>query len=187
MRKPAIFLDRDGVLIHETNYLNEVEQICLYEDIPQGLRKLKDAGYWLIMVTNQSGVARGYFTKSFVRDVFKEINQKLDKWEVQLDGFYYCPHHLLGHPPYNIDCDCRKPAPGMIHQAIAEFDIDMSNSFMIGDKICDVELGLNVGIESILLLTGHGREERSKVALKYPNIPILPSFSDGVDSILINS
>ncbi|MCP4296779.1 MAG: HAD-IIIA family hydrolase, partial [Proteobacteria bacterium] len=127
------------------------------------------------------------FAEYFVKEVFEGINQKLGKWEVQLDGFYYCPHHLRGHPPYNINCDCRKPAPGMIHQAEAEFDIDMTNSFMIGDKLCDVELGLNTGIKSILLLTGHGCEERSKVMLRYPDIPVLQSFSDGVDNILINT
>jgi len=179
MPQPTVFLDRDGVLIHEVHYLSDLQQIRIFADVAQGLTRLKDAGFLLIMITNQSGVARGYFNEDFVQEVYQNINESL-----HLDAMYYCPHHLKGHAPYNIPCHCRKPKPGMIEQAMSDFTIDPSKSFMIGDKLCDVELASNAGITGIQLLTGHGVEEEEKVRSKFPQTPIFPSFSQAVDFIL---
>lgn len=187
MKRPAIFLDRDGVLIHEVNYLNDLEKIKLFEDVPVGLKKLKEKGYRLIMITNQSGVARGYFTEEFVKQSYDLINEILGKEGVTLDAMFYCPHHVDGKPPYNDACDCRKPEPGMIEQAMETFDIDREKSFMIGDKLCDVELGKNAGFEGILLKTGHGKDHVERVLTKYPDNKIFENFTESVAYILNQS
>jgi D-glycero-D-manno-heptose 1,7-bisphosphate phosphatase len=186
MLKSTVFLDRDGVLIHdrENYYLSQIDQVELYTDVPAGLKKLKEAGYLLIVVTNQSGVARGYFDEKLVNEVYHLINQRLKKEEVQLDAIYYCPHHVKGKAPYNIQCDCRKPALGMLKQACYDFAIDLSHSFLIGDKLSDIEMGVNGGVQSIQLLTGHGKNEKTKVETQYPTTPIFSSFSQAVEFIL---
>ena len=182
--QPAVFLDRDGVLIHEVNYLSDLKQIKIFQDVSEGLNKLKAAGFQLIMITNQSGVARGYFTEDFVLEVFEKINSLLEEDHVQLDKIYYCPHHISGQPPYNISCQCRKPAPGMIKKAQSENSIDLSRSFMIGDKVSDIELAINAQIQGILLTTGHGATEKAKIRQNYPEIPVFDSFARATAYIL---
>ena len=182
--KPAVFLDRDGVLIHEEHYLSCLEQITLYDDVAEGLKRLKEQGFLLIMVTNQSGVSRGYFDEEFVKAAFEKINKNLSSAEVAIDAMYYCPHHIKGNPPYNIECDCRKPAPGMIQNACRDFEIDLDRSFMIGDKLCDVKLAVNAGVKGIQVLTGHGEEEVEKVQAALPETPICERFTGAVDFIL---
>lgn len=188
--KPAVFLDRDGVLIHEEHYLSKLEQIQLYDDVAEGLKKLKEKGYLLIMVTNQSGVARGYFNRAFVESAYQKVNQDLSAAGVSLDKMYYCPHHPKGNGPDNIVCDCRKPEPGMILQACEEYHskfdikIDLKHSFMIGDKLCDIKLAEHAGVTGIQVRTGHGEEEAEKVEAAFPNTPIFERFSGAVEYIL---
>lgn len=182
--KPAVFLDRDGVLIHEAHYLSCLDQIKLYDDVAEGLKRLKESGFLLIMVTNQSGVSRGYFDETFVKDAYKKINQDLASSGVSLDAIYYCPHHPKGNAPYNIACNCRKPAPGMIQNACQDFEIDLDHSFMIGDKLCDIELAVNGGVKGIQLRTGHGEEEVEKVQAAHPGTPTFERFSGAVCYIL---
>ncbi len=184
IRQKAVFLDRDGVLIHDVHYLSKLDDITLYPDVPHGLSRLKAAGYLLIVVTNQSGVARGYFPDSFVRECHDEINRILAPHHVQLDHLYYCPHHINGKPPLDIQCECRKPAPGLIYQAHGELDLDLDQATMIGDKLCDVELAANAQIRGILLTTGHGRDAVEQVAESFPDTPVFSSFNDAVDFIL---
>ncbi len=183
----AVFLDRDGVLIKDVNYLSRLEDISIYDDVPEGLISLKKNGFKLIMITNQSGVARGFFDESFVYETYNFLNNIFSKSGVSLDDLYFCPHHQQGKPPYNIKCDCRKPAPGMIEKASKKHGIDCQRSFMLGDKKSDVELAYNSGTRGILLRTGKGDSEAASVAELYPEVPILDTFSDAIDFILKNS
>ncbi|MDH5561130.1 MAG: HAD family hydrolase [Deltaproteobacteria bacterium] len=182
-KKPAVFLDRDGVLICEKNYLADLNQVQFYKDVPDGLCRLKDMGFLLIVITNQSGVARGYYPESFVYEVFEHINQLLEPYHITLDAHYYCPHIKDGIEPYNIDCDCRKPKPGMINQALKDYPVDLKRSFLIGDKISDIALAKNTGLSGIQLITGHGKEHSMEVRHSYPETPILKDFHTAVEFI----
>jgi len=182
-QQKAIFLDRDGVLIHDVHYLSKLDDIQFYPDVPAGLRRLHEYGYLLVVITNQSGVARGYFRQTFVRECHERMNQMLEINHVKLDHLYFCPHHINGLPPYDFECDCRKPAPGMIQKAEKELNLDLQASFLIGDKQSDVEAAQNGNVSGILLTTGHGKEYAQPVALDYPSILIFPSFSQAVKHI----
>ncbi|MBU3917836.1 HAD family hydrolase [bacterium] len=183
-RQKAVFLDRDGVLIHEVHYLSRLDQIKLFDDVPDGLIQLKSAGFKLILVTNQSGVARGYFDEKFVHQANDYLNNLLITLKSGLDAIYYCPHHPEGKPPYNIACDCRKPAAGMIQKAVKEHNIDSQQSFVIGDKVSDIELAINSDTQGILLKTGHGKKQSDILAKKYPKVHAFDMFSEAVDYIL---
>jgi len=152
----AVFLDRDGVLIEDTNYVGHVDEVKLIASAPQALRRLHDAGFLLFVVTNQSGVARGYFTREQVDEIHALLNGYFAKAGVALDRYYICPHH----PEDN--CDCRKPKPKFLFDAAREYSIDLARSYMIGDRVTDVRCGQNAGTRSVLVLTGGGREAQAK-------------------------
>jgi len=171
MKQKAIFFDRDGTLIKEVHYLNQLSQIELCPGA-SALSQLKQQGYFLAMVTNQSGVSRGFFPESFVREAYDAINIQLSAMGASLDALEYCPHHPEGKAPFNLGCVCRKPQPGMIHRLSKRFKLDLDSSWVVGDKICDIELGHNAGLQSALVLTGHGQKEREKVIQKYPHTPV---------------
>ncbi len=139
MKNKAVFLDRDGTLIVDKDYLADVSQIEFIKGVPETLKKLKEKGYLLIIISNQSGVARGYYKEDVVGEIHRGINDRLrEAYGFTLDAFYYCPHHPdFGDEVYRKKCDCRKPAPGMILKAAEEYDINISQSFMIGDKPSD--------------------------------------------------
>jgi D,D-heptose 1,7-bisphosphate phosphatase len=164
MKQPskAAFIDRDGNLIHETGYLDSVDKVRLYSRSLKALKLLKDKGYKVIVVTNQSGVARGYITEAFVKSVHKHIDGLLKKHSLKIDGYYYCPHHAKKAviKKYLVDCDCRKPKLGMIKAAQKKFDIDLKESFMIGDKLTDVHMGKNAKMRTALVMTGYGKKEK---------------------------
>ena len=180
----AVFFDRDGTLIVEAHYLDRLDQVKLFETAGPALLRLKEAGYLLLMVTNQSGVARGYFPESFVAEANQELNRQLAAFGVALDGAAYCPHHLKGEPPYNVDCDCRKPKTGMIEQLCRQFEVDREGSWVVGDKLCDVELGYNAQMRSAVVLTGHGAKEQPGVQQRFPNTPILADLAAVAELIL---
>ncbi len=146
MEVKAAFLDRDGTIIEDVNYLSRIEDIKLIPLAKEGIKLLKECGFKLIVVSNQSGIGRGYFTREFVEETHRIINEMLDNI---VDKFYFCPHK----PEDN--CSCRKPKTGMIDEAIREFNIDKKASFVVGDKESDVELGLNAGIEPFLVIDRH--------------------------------
>lgn len=152
-RSKAVFLDRDGTIIKNAHYLSDLSQIEILPGVPQALTRLKSSGFLLVLITNQSGVARGFITEDFV----VESNQKMNQMLIQagapsLDAFYYCPHHPdHGSEKYKKDCDCRKPKSGMLTQAAEDLNIDLANSFMVGDSPGDTLSGKNVGSFSILL------------------------------------
>ncbi len=157
MRK-AVFLDRDGTVIEERNYLSDPEQVQLIDGAAEAVRALSEAGYLIVLVSNQSGVARGYFTEEDVQAVNRRVCSEIEKRGAGLDAVYYCPHYEKGSvAEYAVACGCRKPKAGMGIRAAAEHDIDLSESYMIGDKPSDVEFGRNCGMRNAFLVsTGHG-------------------------------
>ena len=159
MKKRAMFLDKDGTLIEDVPYNVEPEQIRLMRGAGTGLQQLHQMGYQLIVISNQSGVARGYFPESALVAVEQRLRALLELFGVPLAGFYYCPHHPDGTVAnYAIACDCRKPSPGLLRQAAHEHDIDLAESWFVGDILNDVEAGRRAGCQTILLNNGHETE-----------------------------
>jgi D-glycero-D-manno-heptose 1,7-bisphosphate phosphatase len=149
---PAVFLDRDGTIIEGVHYLSRLEDVVLFPWTVDALRLLHRAGFATVVVTNQSAVARGIITEEFVRETHALLDQRFAAGGARMDGYYVCPHHpeaLL--EPYRASCGCRKPAPGMLEKAAAERGLDLSRSWMIGDRWLDVQAGSAAGVRSILL------------------------------------
>ena len=157
MSRPAVFLDRDGTINEEVGYIHELEKLNLIPGAALAIRGLNALGVPVILVTNQSGPARGYYPESWIHDLHERLVQLLAAEGARLDGLYYCPHLPDGSvAEFSFACDCRKPEPGMLRQAAAEHDLDLSRSFMIGDKATDVEVGERAGTRTILLTSGYG-------------------------------
>lgn len=153
--RKAVFLDKDGTLIENVPYNVDPERITLLPGTIEGLQLMHAAGYDLVVITNQSGVARGYFTEEQLEAVETHLRETFARHDLPLQGFYYCPHHPDGVvPQYAVTCDCRKPAPGMLLQAARELAIDPSRSWYIGDILNDVEAGRRAGIRTILMDSG---------------------------------
>ncbi|MEP7014512.1 MAG: HAD family hydrolase [Verrucomicrobiota bacterium] len=146
----AVFLDRDGTLIRDADYCSDPKQVEIFSDVPEALGLLKAKGYKLIVITNQSGIGRGFFTAHQYRAVEAEVSRQLG--DDVIDATYFCPD-LPGQPS-----ECRKPAPGMIWQAAREHDVDLTRSFFVGDKEIDVECGHNAGVRAIRVETGLDRD-----------------------------
>jgi D-glycero-D-manno-heptose 1,7-bisphosphate phosphatase len=147
--KKAIFLDRDGVIVEDTGYISSPEELILFPDVIPVLKKLQNS-FRLIVVTNQSGVARGYFTEKDLFEINERVIQMLDDNGVGLDAIYYCPHHPdVGKDEYRVACECRKPKPGLLRLAAKEFNIELDKSFLIGDKETDIQAGRAIGIKTI--------------------------------------
>lgn len=153
----VVFLDRDGTLNEEVHYLHRKEDLKILEGVPEAIRMLKEAGYKIVVVTNQAGVARGYFPESDVQELHQYINECLSPLGAGIDYFFYCPHHpVCGQGIYKRECRCRKPDTGMFEMAEQVLQVDKSRSWMIGDKWSDVEAGKNYGVYTILVGTGYG-------------------------------
>lgn len=158
--KAAVFLDRDGTLIEEVGYLNRPEQVSLFPWSVAAIRALNRAGLRVVLVTNQSGVARGFFGADDVEAVHRHLAGLLEAGGAFLDAYYYCPHHPDGIvPAYTQTCECRKPARGLIDRAVAELGVDPAQSFSVGDRWLDVGLGRGVGACGVLVRTGYGAAE----------------------------
>jgi len=160
--KPAIFLDRDGTVNIEKNYLHRIADWEWVAGAPQAIKRLRDAGYRIIIITNQAGIARGMYSAADVETLHAHVNAELATIGTAIDGFYFCPHHPdFGQPR---DCDCRKPKPGMLRAAAARHTIDLSRSWMIGDKDIDIEAGRAAGTQTLLVRTGYGRQHEAAFA-----------------------
>ena len=147
--KPAAFLDRDGVLNIDKEYVHRADQLEWIDGVPEAIRLLNDAGYLVIVVTNQSGVARGFYDEAAIGALHAHMRDHLAARGVRIDAFYYCPHHPDGKvAAYTMRCDCRKPGAGMFEQAARDWRIDRGKSFMIGDKDIDVEAATAFGIRA---------------------------------------
>jgi len=154
---PAVFLDRDGTINEDSGYLADPSGLRLLPGVGPGLRLLQEGGFRLVVVSNQSGVARGYLTEATLAEIHKKLESLLEAEGVALSGVYCCPHHPEGAPPYRQTCNCRKPQGGLIERAVREHKIDLSRSYVVGDQLVDIELAQQSGMTAILVLTGQGQ------------------------------
>ena len=173
MKRPAIFVDRDGTLIEEVNFLSKVEDLRVFPFTPPAIKLLKDNDFLVIVLTNQSGIARGKYSEADMNAIHDQIQLEVGGG---IDAFYFCPHLPSS------ECPCRKPNLGMIESARADFDIDMDHSWMIGDKDLDVLIAKNAGIRSALVLTGYGRKHR--ITLSHEPDQVIEHFGEAVASIV---
>lgn len=152
----AVFFDRDGTLNEEVHYLHKIEDFKWIEGVIDAIKYCNDNGYLAIVITNQSGVARGYYPESDIMKLYDWMNDDLAKYGAHLDGIYYCPHHPTGKVrKYAIDCDCRKPKPGMLFKAQKDHNIDLKSSYLIGDGVRDVECAEAAGVKGIRYTGGN--------------------------------
>lgn len=153
MSTPAVFLDRDGTINEEMGYINHLSRFRVFPQAAPALRRLNEAGVKVVVISNQSGVARGYFSLALMEEVNRRLTQTLATGGARLDGLYVCTHHP------NEGCPCRKPKPELILRAARDLDLDLRRSYLIGDRYTDVETAANAGVRGILVLTGYGRGE----------------------------
>jgi len=155
-----VFLDRDGTMVHDVGYLSRLEDLQWFPWTIEAVRLLHRAGFLVCVTTNQSGIALGFCTDAFVRRVHEEMSAAIEAAGARIDGWFYCPHHpQAAIDALRTDCECRKPRPGLVRQAQERFDIDLTRSFVIGDKSADVGLAEAVGARGILVRTGYGESE----------------------------
>ena len=156
---PAVFLDRDGTMIEDVGYLDALDRIDVFPWTVDAIRMLNRAGFLVVVVTNQAGIARGLFTEAFVQETHRHLEARLEAGGARVDAYYYCPHHPDGTvAAFTRRCDCRKPGPGMIAQAAADLGLDPARSFVVGDTWLDVGLARAAGARGILVRTGKGAE-----------------------------
>jgi D-glycero-D-manno-heptose 1,7-bisphosphate phosphatase len=179
--RPAVFLDRDGTILEEMGYLNHISRFRMLSGVAAAIRGLNTAQLPVVVVTNQSGVARGYFPESLVREVHDRMICELAAEGARVDGVYYCPH--VGAD----ECDCRKPKTGMLERAASELKLDLKKSFVVGDRSGDVELARRAGSRSVLVRTGFGEGEVAWHANKWTHQPdfVAKDLSQAADWILM--
>lgn len=159
MARPAVFFDRDGTLIEEAHYLNRTDQVRIIDGVAAMLNALQAAGFWRIIVTNQAAIGKGLLTVEGLHEIQARLDELLEQQGASLDGWYYCPEVRRSAGDESIDHPDRKPAPGMLLKAAADFDIDLSASWMVGDRLSDALAGKNAGCRgSILIEAGHFKE-----------------------------
>jgi D,D-heptose 1,7-bisphosphate phosphatase len=156
-KNAAVFLDRDGTINEEVGYLDSIDKLNIFAYTSEAIRLINESGMKAVVMTNQSGVAKGYFTEEFVRTVHEHIQTMLRKRGAFIDAFYYCPHHQTeGIGVYLQSCACRKPGAGMLVQASKDLDIDLRRSYTVGDMLKDIQVAHTVGAKGILVKTGYG-------------------------------
>jgi D,D-heptose 1,7-bisphosphate phosphatase len=162
MSVPAVFLDRDGTLVEEAGYLDRLERLVFFPYSVDAVRLLNRAGFAVVIVTNQAGIARGIFKESFVGEAHRHITARVEAGGAHIDAFYYCPHHPEAViDEYRKSCDCRKPQAGLFTRAALEHDLALDQSFVVGDRWHDLEAGQRVGARGILVRTGYGKTEEA--------------------------
>ena len=182
----AVFLDRDGTINREVNYLADPADLELLPGAAEALRRLKDAGYLLCVVTNQSGVARGLLDEDRLGEVHERLRALLSAEGVQLDWIGYCPHHPTeGRVGYRANCFCRKPRPGMMLEAAARLGIDLDRSWCIGDSMRDLKAGERVGVMGLLVKTGKGTEQARKAESSGHYVDVVDDLPGAADRILL--
>lgn len=164
--RPAVFLDRDGTIIEDVGYLDAVEQIAWFPWSVDAIRALNRADFAVVVITNQSGIARGRFTEALVEHTHRALDDRLAAGHARIDAYYYCPHHPDGAvPEYTRVCDCRKPGRGLVDRAARDLSLDPARSFVVGDRWLDIGMAHAIGARGILVRTGVGAEqEREPVA-----------------------
>ncbi len=163
--KKAIFLDRDGVINKEVSYLSDPKNFEFIEESIEALKLLKKKKFLLIIITNQAGIARGLFTEEILKSIHDKMIGILKQNNIEIDDIYYCPHH----PEFTGQCDCRKPNPGMILKAKLKHNINLNDSYMVGDTLKDIQTGNAANCKTVLLLTGYGKEEQKKISSIIPD------------------
>ena len=189
-KRRAVFLDRDGTVADEVGYVNHLSRFRLFPWSAEAVRLINDAGWAAVVVTNQAGVARGYFPEALIRVVNARMTTELAGVGARLDAVYYCPHHPdAGEPPYRCRCDCRKPLPGMLEQAACDLDLALDDSVVIGDRYLEVEMAHRRGLRAALVLTGYGRGELEFMSARWPRQPewVAENVLDAVKQILAAS
>ena len=176
MKNKFILLDRDGVINVEKSYLHKIEDFEYEKNVVAGLTELRDLGYKFAIITNQAGIARGYYTEDDFWKLQSFIENDLLKNGIKIEKSYFCPHHPNIEGKYGIECNCRKPKTGNFELAISEFNIDTKNSFMIGDKITDLIPAEKTGITPVLVKTGYGLKSLEKLK----NTDLHPIIADNI-------
>ncbi|MDD2580790.1 MAG: D-glycero-beta-D-manno-heptose 1,7-bisphosphate 7-phosphatase [Desulfuromonadaceae bacterium] len=177
----AVFLDRDGTINIEKEYLCQVKEFEFIPGAPEAIRLLNQAGILVVVVTNQSGVARGYYTEDDVHNLHRHIDRELERSGAHVDAWLYCPHHPAGRGSYALPCNCRKPLPGMLQEASVRHGIDLEKSTMIGDKRADIAAGKAAGCHTILVRTGYGAADEEYVG---PETVVCDDLLSAVKSLL---
>ena len=184
-RAPAVFLDRDGTLIKDIGYLRSTREVAFYPWSIDAVRALNQAGFPVVVTTNQSGVARGIITEPMIEDVHRHLSMLLDAGGARIDAYYYCPHHPEGTVEiYRTRCDCRKPACSMIERASADLGLDPGRSFVVGDKWIDVGAGRAAGARTILVRTGYGAAEETEPPAHLTADAVVDNLVEAVSWIL---
>jgi D-glycero-D-manno-heptose 1,7-bisphosphate phosphatase len=182
----AIFVDRDGTINEDIGYVSRPEELKLYPFAAEAIRLANAAGFKLIIVTNQAGIARGLYSEEDLSAIHALMTEEFLRQGARVDAIYYCPHHPeIGDGKYRLACECRKPRPGLLKTAALDYGIDLSRSYVIGDKASDIELAANTGSKGVLVLTGYGRQTIDNPTL-WPCEPALVArdLLDGVRRIL---
>lgn len=170
-RRRAVFLDRDGVIIKDKGFVHRVEDVEFIPGAVEAIRQLHDHGFLVVVVTNQSGIGRGYYTEQDFLRVTDFINKELVRAGTRIDATYFCPHHPTeGIGPYRVECECRKPKSGMLRRAAQELNIDLRGSFMVGDRDVDVLAGLGAGVRPIHIATGLAPVTGTALCSQAPNL-----------------
>lgn len=186
--RPAVFVDRDGTLLEEAGYLDRLERLVFFPFAIDAIRLLNRADYAVVIVTNQSGIARGMYGEPFVRETHAVIRSRVEEGGARVDGFYYCPHHPDATvPEFKRDCECRKPSPGMLTAAARDLDLDLPRSFSVGDKWTDVAVGAAAGARGILVRTGYGRSTEASLPRSVAPITVEDNLIAAVAWILRQS
>ena len=188
MSHRAVFVDRDGTMIEDVGYLDRLERLKLFPYTLDAVRLLNRAGYKVVVVTSQNGVAQGMLTEEFLSEAHAHVSQLCQAAGAKIEGYYYCPHSThAAVERYRTDCDCRKPKPGMILAAARDHALDLSQSFVIGDRWRDIEMGLNAGTRALLVKTGYGRSEALRRPSNIPPVPVAATLIEATSWILRNT
>jgi D-glycero-D-manno-heptose 1,7-bisphosphate phosphatase len=181
-KRRAVFLDRDGTINEDVGYPSRFDQVHIYPCSFEAIRRINEAGFAAVIITNQSGVGRGLFTENDLRVIHQKIMEAFQTENAPLEGIFYCPHFISSaSPEYDVNCDCRKPFPGLALKAQEAFDLDLEGSYMVGDKVEDIRFGLTIGATPVLVLTGYGH--RSLTKLKDEGIEPAYAAPDLLDAI----
>ncbi len=173
MTQSAIFIDRDGTINEDIGYVSRPDDLFIYSFAAEAIRRINQAGLKVIIITNQSGIARGYYTEATLAAIHEKLKRELTREGAQIDAVYYCPHHPQhGDERYRKVCDCRKPQTAMLERAAREHGIQLSTSYVIGDKASDINLATNAGAKGVLVMTGYGAETYANLE-RFPCYPTL--------------
>jgi D-glycero-D-manno-heptose 1,7-bisphosphate phosphatase len=183
--KRAVFVDRDGTINEDVGYLDRLDRLKLFPYTIDAIRLLNRAGFAIVVVTSQAGIANGVITEAFVKDAHAEIARRVSAGGGHIDGFYYCPHSTTAVvDAYRVDCDCRKPKPGMIHSAARDLSLEIPRSFVVGDRWRDIEMGQAAGAQGILVETGYGKTEASRPPEHIKPTPVVANLIEAATWIL---